>query len=63
MIESFREKEYDKLREDAKTNNVTTDVKEMKDYPMAELDTPEVNSLKNAFQSAFAHYLASYFLK
>lgn len=63
LIESFREKEYDKLQEDAKTNNVTADVKQMKDYPMAELDTPEVNSLKNGFQNAFAHYLAGYFFE
>ncbi|MBK9026984.1 MAG: hypothetical protein IPN98_03580 [Propionivibrio sp.] len=63
LIESFREKEYDALQEDAKTKNVTVDVTQMKDYPMAELDTPEVNSLKNGFQNAFAHYLAGYFLR
>lgn len=63
LIESFREKEYDKLQEEAKTQNVTADVKQMKDYPMAELDTPEVNSLKNGFQNAFSHYLAGYFFE
>lgn len=63
LIESFREKEYDALQEDAKTKNVTVDVTQMKDYPMAELDTPEVNSLKNGFQNAFAHYLAGYFFE
>ena len=30
---------------------------------MAELDTPEVNSLKNGFQNAFSHYLAGYFFE
>lgn len=63
LIESFREKEYDKLQEDAKQNNVTVDVKQMKDYPMAELDSPEVSNLKNGFQNAFSHYLAGYFFE
>ena len=63
LIESFREKEYDKLQEEAKTQQVTVDVKQMKEYPMAELDTPEVNSLKNGFQNAFSHYLAGYFFE
>lgn len=63
LIESFREKEYDKLREDAKKQEVTADIKQMKDYPMAELDTPEVNGLKNGFQNTFAHYLAGYFFE
>lgn len=63
LIESFREKEYDKLQEEAKSKNVSVDVKQMKEYPMAELDTPEVNSLKNGFQNAFSHYLAGYFFE
>ncbi len=63
LIESFREREYEKLQEDAKKQNATVDVKQMKEYPMAELDTPEVNSLKNGFQNAFAHYLAGYFFE
>ena len=63
LIESFREKEYDKVQDDAKKQQVTTDVKQMKDYPLAELDTPEVNKLKNGFQNAFAHYLAGYFFE
>lgn len=63
LIEGFREKEYDKLQEEAKTQNVAVDVKQMKEYPVAELDTPEVNSLKNGFQNAFAHYLAGYFFE
>ncbi|MFZ4536244.1 COG3014 family protein [Propionivibrio sp.] len=63
LIETFREKEYDKLQEDAKTKNVTVDVKQMKEYPMGELDTPEVNNLKNGFQNAFSHYLAGYFFE
>lgn len=63
LIESFREKEYDKLQDEAKSKKVQVDVKQMKDYPMAELDTPEVSALKNGFQNAFAHYLAGYFFE
>ena len=63
LIESFREKEYDKLQDDAKKQQVTTSVKDMKGYPMAELDAPEVTSLKNGFQNAFSHYLAGYFFE
>lgn len=63
LIESFREKEYDKLQEDAKSKNVSVNVNQMKEYPMAELDTPEVNTLKNGFQNAFSHYLAGYFFE
>lgn len=63
LIESFREKEYDKLQEDAKAKNLSVDVKQMNEYPMAELDTAEVNSLKNGFQNAFSHYLAGYFFE
>ena len=63
IIESFREKEYDKLQEEAKTQKTSVDVKQMKGYPMEELDTPEVNSLKNGFQNAFSHYLAGYFFE
>ena len=63
LIKTFREKEYDKLQEDAKKEQVTADIKQMKDYPMAELDTPEVNGLKNGFQNAFSHYLAGYFFE
>lgn len=63
LIKEFREKEYDKVQEEAKSNKVTADMKQMKDYPLAELDTPEVNSLKNGFQNAFAHYLAGYFFE
>lgn len=62
-IESFREKEYDKLKEEGQKNQVQADIKLLgnKGYPLAELDTPDVRHLKNGFQNAFAHYLAGYF--
>ena len=63
LIESVREQEYDKLQDDAKKQNVSTSVKDMKGYPLAELDAPEVTGLKNGFQNAFSHYLAGYFFE
>jgi hypothetical protein len=63
LIEAFREKEYDKLKEDAEKQHVSSDARQLKDYPMAELDTPEVRELKNGFQNAFSHYLAGYFFE
>jgi hypothetical protein len=63
LIKSFREKEYDKLKEEGDKNQVKADTKQLgeKGYPMAELDTPDVRQLKNGFQNAFSHYLAGYF--
>jgi hypothetical protein len=63
LIEAFRDKEYDKLKEESEKQQVSSDLKQMKDYPMAELDTPEVRELKNGFQNAFSHYLAGYFFE
>ena len=63
LIESFREQEYDKLQDEGKKQEITASVKDMKGYPMAELDAPEVTDLKNGFQNAFAHYLAGYFFE
>lgn len=65
LIESFREKEYDKLREEGEKQKIKGETKNLADkgYPMAELDTPEVRALKNGFQNAFAHYLAGYFFE
>lgn len=65
LIESFREKEYDSLREQGEKQNVSMNTKTLaeKGYPMDELDTPDVSALKNGFQNAFAHYLAGYFFE
>jgi len=65
LIESFREKEYEKLKEEGEEKKLKTDTAQLSDkgYPMAELDTPEVRNLKNGYQNAFAHYLAGYFFE
>lgn len=67
LIESYREKEYEALKEEQgkQTQVVKADLKDLsaKGYPLDELDAPEVRELKNGFQNAFAHYLAGYFFE
>ncbi|MEY2632706.1 MAG: hypothetical protein RIR00_1360 [Pseudomonadota bacterium] len=65
LIEAFREKEYDALKDEGEKKGIKTTAKDLKDkgYPMAELDAPEVSHLKNGFQNAFSHYLAGYFFE
>ncbi|MDR3352358.1 MAG: hypothetical protein LBO00_05000 [Zoogloeaceae bacterium] len=65
LIESFREKEYDKIREAQEKQGDKTTTKDLQSngYPLEELDSPEVRSLKNGYQNAFAHYLAGYFFE
>lgn len=60
LIANLHEKEYDKVEEEAKNNNVQTTFKNLKGYPVETLDAPEVLSLKNGYQSAFSHYLAGF---
>lgn len=44
LIESYREKEYEKLQEEQKQKGVKTDTKDLSahGYPLDELDAPEV---------------------
>lgn len=39
---------------------VTTQMKDLRGYPVEALDAPEVVGLKNSYQSAFSHYLAGF---
>ncbi len=45
---------------DAKKRGATIDFKELNGYPVQVLDNPEVNALKNSYQSALSHYLAGF---
>jgi hypothetical protein len=65
LIESFREKEYDKIEEERDKQGITTSTEDLSEngYPLDELDGPEVRALKNGFQNAFAHYLSGYFFE
>lgn len=60
LIAELRDKEYLKREEQADKEGVKTAYKDLKGYPVATLDAPEVISLKNSYQSAFSHYLSGY---
>ena len=66
LIEAFRKKEYEKVEDSTKKEGISgvdaTTLAE-KGYPVQDLDVPEVRSLKNGYQNAFAHYLAGYYFE
>ena len=60
VIEALRDKELRKTEEEAKKHGVQTSFKELNGYPVQSIDNPEVNALRNSYQSAFSHYLAGF---
>ena len=60
VIADLRDKEYLKREDEAKREGVTTQMKDLRGYPVEALDAPEVVGLKNSYQSAFSHYLAGF---
>jgi hypothetical protein len=60
VIAELRDKEYLKSEEDAQTNGISAQMKDLQGYPVESLNAPEVVSLKNSYQSAFSHYLAGF---
>jgi hypothetical protein len=60
VIAALREKELRKTEEEAKKRGVKTSFKELNGYPVQTIDNPEVNALRNSYQSAFSHYLAGF---
>lgn len=60
VIAELRGKEIARVEEDAKKRGARTSFKELNGYPVQTIDTPEVNALKNSYQSALAHYLAGF---
>ncbi|KZE33270.1 COG3014 family protein [Crenobacter luteus] len=61
LIKDYRDKEYAKLEDEAKSKNVAQpSLKNIKGYPVETLDDPDVLKLKNGYQNAFSHYLAGY---
>jgi hypothetical protein len=60
VIATLRDKELRKTEEEAKKHGVQTSFKELNGYPVQSIDNPEVNALRNSYQSAFSHYLAGF---
>ena len=60
LVASLRDKELRKTEEEARKRGVQSSFKELNGYPVQSIDNPEVNTLRNSYQSAFSHYLAGY---
>lgn len=60
LIARQREREYERVEEQAKAQGIRVHYKELQGYPVATLDAPAVIALKNGYQSAFSHYLAGF---
>jgi len=60
VIADLRAKEVEKTTEEARKRGAKTGFKDLNGYPVQSIDNPEVNALRNSYQSAFSHYLAGY---
>ena len=60
VIAELRKKELQKTEEEASKRGMKTSFKELNGYPVKTIDNPEVNALKNSYESAFSHYLAGF---
>src|SRR5260221_10750736 len=60
QIEEEHGKQVATVEEDAKKRGARTSFKELNGYPIQTIDSPEVNALRNSYQSALSHYLAGF---
>ena len=60
QIAERRARQIAEVEADAKKRGAVVDFKELSGYPVQILDSPEVNALKNSYQSALSHYLAGF---
>lgn len=60
QIAELRARQYAEVEESARKRGARTSFKELNGYPVESLDNPEVNALRNGYQSALSHYLAGF---
>ncbi len=60
IITEVRAKETDAIEKESKEKGIGTTFKDLNGYPVETLNSPEITSLKNGYQSAFSHYLAGF---
>jgi tetratricopeptide (TPR) repeat protein len=53
-------KKYEEAENEAKQKGYLTKSEDLKGYPIATLNSPEVIHLKNGYQNAFSHYLSGF---
>ena len=59
-IAEERARQLAAVDEEARKRGARTSYKELNGYPVETIDNPEVNALKNSYQSALSHYLAGF---
>ena len=60
QIAELRARQYAEVEESARKRGAHKSFKELNGYPIETIDTPEVNALRNGYQSALSHYLAGF---
>jgi hypothetical protein len=60
LIQSLHEKEIEGAENEAKQKGYLTKSEDLKGYPIATLNNPDVINLKNGYQNAFSHYLSGF---
>ena len=60
QVAELRAKQYARVEEEARQRGARTSVRELNGYPVETIDNPEVNALRNSYQSALSHYLAGF---
>ena len=60
VIAALRDREYQAIQEQARQRGASTNVRELNGYPVAEIDNPAVNALRNSYQNALSHTLAGF---
>src|SRR5262245_43225138 len=59
-IAESRARQIATVQEEAKKRGARSSFKELNGYPIETIDNPEVNALRNSYQSALSHYLAGF---
>jgi hypothetical protein len=60
LIAEQRVRQIAEVEEEAKKRGARTSFKELNGYPVQTIDNPQVNALRNSYQSALSHYLAGF---
>jgi hypothetical protein len=60
QIALAREKQLAEVEAEARKRGAKSSFKELNGYPVETIDNPEVNALRNGYQSALSHYLAGF---
>lgn len=60
IIAEINAKDTEALEQESKEKGISTTFKDLNGYPVETLNSAEVTTLKNGYQSAFSHYLAGF---